>query len=163
DHFVARINNAHHGGHHGLGRAATNRDFALRIDGDALRARKLLDNRITQGLRSPGDGVLIDVGGDGGTGGFLDFSWRVEIGKALCEIDRVVFHREPRHFANYGFGEALGFGGKQGTRGLANGLTRWFRLHGTAYVSWLSGSHSVAVIAKWFRASPCDEVQRPQS
>ena len=73
DHFVARIDDGHQGGDHGFGGTAANGDLAFRIDGHALRARELLDDRIAQGLRSPGDGVLIVVGGDGSAGRLLDF------------------------------------------------------------------------------------------
>ena len=42
------------------------------------------------GFGAPGDGVLIDVVGDGLARGFLNFRGRGKIGKALRQIDGVV-------------------------------------------------------------------------
>src|SRR5882762_5366078 len=66
------IDNGHHGGHHRLGRAAANGDFALRIVLDALGALELLSNGVAQRLRAPGDGVLVDVVANGLSRGFLE-------------------------------------------------------------------------------------------
>ena len=77
--FVAGIDDAHHGGHHGFGRAAGDGDFALGIDAHALRALEFPGDGVAQFLRAPGDGVLIDVVGDGLAGGFLDFGGRGKI------------------------------------------------------------------------------------
>ena len=52
-------------------------------------------------------GVLIDVRGDRFLRGALDFGGRGKIGKALREIDGAVAEREPRHFADHGFGECV--------------------------------------------------------
>ena len=50
---------------------------------DALRALEFRGDGVAQFLRAPGDGVLIDVGGDGLLRGALDFGGRGKIGKAL--------------------------------------------------------------------------------
>jgi len=110
--FITRIDDGHHGGHHRFRGAAANGDFALGIDGDALSAREFFDDGVAQGFRAPGDGVLIDVVGDGLARGFLDFFGRGKIGKSLGKINGVVLQRQARHFANDGFGELLGLGGK---------------------------------------------------
>ena len=74
--------------------------------------REFFDDGVAQGLRAPGDGVLIDVVGDGLARGFLDFGGRGKIGKTLGEIDGVVLQRQARHFADDGLGELLGLGGE---------------------------------------------------
>ena len=55
---------------------------------------------------------MIDVVGNGLARGLLDFLGRGEIGKTLGKINGVVLQRQSRHFANDGFGELLGLGGK---------------------------------------------------
>ena len=112
DDFVAGIDDAHHGGHHGFGRAAADGDFALGIDAHALRALEFPRNGVAQFLRAPGDGVLVDVVGDGLARGFLDFFGRGKIRKSLRHVDGVMLHGQARHFANHGFGESLGLGGQ---------------------------------------------------
>ena len=87
DHFIAGIDDGHHRRHHRFRRTAANRDFAFRIDGDALRALEFLSDRVAKRFRTPGDGVLIDVRVDGFLRGALDFSRSAEIGKSLREID----------------------------------------------------------------------------
>src|SRR5262249_38186312 len=67
--LVAGIDDGHYGGHHGFGRAAANRDLTFRVIGDGLRALEFFDNGVAQRLRTPGDGVLIDVVGDSLTSG----------------------------------------------------------------------------------------------
>ena len=110
--FVARIDDRHHRRHHRFGRAAANRDLALGIDRYALRALEFRGDGVAERLRAPGDRVLIDVRGDGRLRRVLDFGGRGKIGKALREIDGAIAHRQPRHFADYGFGEAFSFRGK---------------------------------------------------
>jgi hypothetical protein len=112
DDFIAGIDDGHHGRHHGFGGAATDGDFALGIDGEALGAVEFLDDGVAERLGAPGDGVLIDVVGDGLAGGFFDFEGRGEVGETLGEIDGVVLEGEAGHFADYGFGELFGLGGK---------------------------------------------------
>src|SRR5881392_1076954 len=58
---------------------------------------------------APGDGVLVDVVGDGFARRFLNFLRRGKVRKPLRQIDGAVLHRQPGHFANNGFGELLGF------------------------------------------------------
>ena len=90
---------------HGLGRAAANRDFALGIDRDALPQLHLPGDGIAQVLRSPGDGVLIDVGGNGFLRRAFDLGRSREIGKALRQVDGAVQHGLARHLADDRFGE----------------------------------------------------------
>ncbi len=119
-HFVAGVDDAHHGGHHGFGRAAGDGDLALGIDAHALRALKFARDGIAQFLGAPGDGVLIDVVRDGLARRFLYFGGGRKIGKALRHVHGVVLLREARHFADHGFGEALGFVGEFSLQGGGN-------------------------------------------
>ena len=64
------------------------------------------------GFRAPGDGVLIDVVGNGLAGGFLDFGGRRKIRKSLREIHCVVFQGETGHLADDGLRELFGLGGE---------------------------------------------------
>ncbi len=82
----------------------------------ALGALEFFGDGVAKRFRAPGDGVLIDVGGDGFLGGALDFGGRGKIREALGEIDGAVADGQARHFANDGFGEALGLGGKLRSR-----------------------------------------------
>jgi hypothetical protein len=108
-HFIAGIDDGHHRGHHRFGRAAANGDFAFGIDLNSLHAPEFFGDGIAEIFGAPGDGVLIDVRGDGHARRFFDFFRGGEIRKALREIYSVVFHREARHLANYRFGELRGF------------------------------------------------------
>ena len=81
-----------------------------------LGAGEFFDDGVAQRFRAPGDGVLIDVVGDGLSRGFLHFHGGGKIGKTLREIDGVVLHGQARHFADDGFGELLGLGGQQAAR-----------------------------------------------
>ena len=104
-HLVSGIAHRQQGRDHGFGGAAANRDFALRIDRDALPQLHLPGNGVAQVLRSPGNGVLIDVGCDRFLRRTLDLSGCGKIRKALREVDRVVQHGLARHFADDGFRE----------------------------------------------------------
>ena len=126
-HLVAGIDDRQHRGNHCFGRAAADGDFALRIDGDALPALEFFGDGVAQGFRSPGDGVLIDVLGDGFLGGALDFLGRGKIGKTLREIDGAMLEREARHLANDGLGEPPGFFGD--LRASAYGASRVCGIH----------------------------------
>ena len=72
---------------------------------ESVGAVEFFGDGVAQRFRAPGDGVLIDVRGDGVLRGALDFRGRGKIGKALREIDGAVLQREARHLANHGFGE----------------------------------------------------------
>ena len=67
----------------------------------------LAGDGVAQVLGSPGDGVLIDVGGDRFLRGALDFGGRGKIREALRQIDGVILHRLPRHLADHGLGKML--------------------------------------------------------
>src|SRR6266436_5181527 len=110
--FVAGIDDGHHRRHHRFRRAAANGDFALGIDAHTLRALEFLDDSVAQRLRTPGDGVLVDVVGNGLPRCFLDFRGRGEIRETLRKVDGVVLQRQPRHFANHRFGELFRLRGK---------------------------------------------------
>ena len=73
DDLVAGIDEPHHRGHHGFGRAAGDGDFAFGIDAHSLRALEFPGDGVAQFLRAPGDGVLVDIVGNGLAGGFLHF------------------------------------------------------------------------------------------
>ena len=96
--FVAGIDDSHHRRHHGFGRAAGDGDFAFGIDAHALRALEFPGDGVAQFFRAPGDGVLIDVVGDGLAGGFLHFRGRGKIRESLRHVDRVVFHAPGESF-----------------------------------------------------------------
>ena len=81
--FIAGINDGHHGGHHRFGGTAADGDFTLGIDANSLSAFEFFHDGVAQRFRAPGDGVLIDVVGDGLAGGFLDFCRRGKIRKTL--------------------------------------------------------------------------------
>ena len=108
--FVARIDDGHHGGHHGFRRTTANRDLAFGIDANALGALEFFDDGVAQWFRAPGNRVLIDVVRDRLAGGFFYFGRRGEIRKSLRKIYGVVFQGQPRHLANYGFGELFSLG-----------------------------------------------------
>ena len=109
DHFIAGIDDRHHRRHHRFGRAASDADFALRVDFHAEIPRRFFDDGVAEILRAPGDRILIHVGHDGVAGGELDLFRRGEIGKALRQVDRAIEMRLPRHLADDRFGELLGF------------------------------------------------------
>src|SRR5882762_9413275 len=116
DDLIARIDDPHHGRHHGFGRTAAHGDLAFGIHAHALRAFKFPGDGVAQFFRAPGDGVLIDVVGDGLPRGFLHFVRRGEIWKSLGHIHGVVLQRKPRHLANYGFGKAFRLRGQHAAR-----------------------------------------------
>ena len=72
DDFIARIADGQQSGDHGFSRPATDGDLLFPDRPDALPALHLPGDCIAQILRAPGDGVLIDVGGDGLLRGLLD-------------------------------------------------------------------------------------------
>ncbi len=72
---------------------------------DALPHLHLPGDGVAQVLRSPGDGVLIDVGGNGFLRRAFDLGRGRKIGKALGQVDGAVQHGLARHLANDGFGE----------------------------------------------------------
>ena len=107
DDLVALIADREQGRDHGFGRAAADGDFFLGIDVQALPLLHLAGDGVAQALRSPGDGVLVDVGGDGLLRGSLDLGGRGEIGESLGQVDGAVLHGLARHLADDGLGEVL--------------------------------------------------------
>src|SRR5438034_499709 len=122
--LIAWIDDGHHRGQHRFRGAVADGDLALRVVADALGSGKFFNDGIPQRFCAPGDGVLIDVLGDGLPRGFLDFFGRRKIGEALREIHRVMLHRQARHFADDGFGELLGFGREHAPGDLSHGGIR---------------------------------------
>src|SRR5882762_6920583 len=110
--LVAGIDDGHHGGHHGFGGAAADGDFAFGVIGDVLGAGKFFHDGVAQRLGAPGDGVLVDVVGDGLAGGLFYYFGGGEFGKILGEIDCVVLHGQAGHFTDDRFGELFGLGGE---------------------------------------------------
>ena len=61
DDFVAGVRDGEQGRDHAFGCTAADRDFALRIVVEAVGALVFSGNRVAQGFRSPGDGVLVEI------------------------------------------------------------------------------------------------------
>ena len=61
DHFVAGVDDGHHGGHDRFGGTAADGDFALGVDRECRGALEFFRNGIAQRFRAPGNRVLIDV------------------------------------------------------------------------------------------------------
>ena len=83
-HLVARVEHRHHGGDHAFGGAAAHRDLAFGIVLHPIGARVLGGDGIAKRLGAPGDGVLVDVGGDGLGRGLLQCFGGGEVGEALA-------------------------------------------------------------------------------
>ena len=103
DDLVSGVRNRHHGGHHGLGRAACDYDVLVGVDRHAHKVLLLGGERLAHGLGAPSDGVLVierlGVGRDGAE--TLEQLCRgIEVREALREIDGVVFIGDARHAAD---------------------------------------------------------------
>ncbi len=61
DHLVPWIGDGHHGGHHRLGAAAGDGDFAVGVDGPSHQAGLLFSQGLPEILRAPGDGILMEI------------------------------------------------------------------------------------------------------
>ena len=103
--LVAGVADCQQGRDHGFGRAAADRDILFGINRNALPQAHLAGDGLAQILRTPGNGVLINVGGYGALRSLFDFGRGGEIGEALRQVDRAVQHGLPRHFTNHGFRE----------------------------------------------------------
>ena len=57
----------------------------------ALGALEFFGDGVAQRFGSPGDGVLIDVGGDGLAGGFFDFGGAAKSGKPCARLTASCF------------------------------------------------------------------------
>jgi len=90
-----------------FGRTAAHGDLAFGINAHALRALEFPGDGVAQFFRAPGDGVLIDVVGDGFAARLPSLRPTRGNRKSLGHIHGVVLQREPGHLANYGFGKAL--------------------------------------------------------
>jgi len=116
DDLISRIAHRQQSGNDGLGRAAANREFGLGINRHPLPFLKFPGNGVAQTFRAPGDGVLIDVGGNRFLRRPLDLRRSREVRKALRQIDGVIHHRLPRHLANHGLSEVRDFAAEEGLR-----------------------------------------------
>ena len=108
-HFVARIDDGHHRGHHGLGRAAAHGDLLVGADRHAVAARELAGNCLAQRSGAPRHRVLVDVGLDGGARRVLDRLGGRKVGESLREIHATVLVTQSRHLADDRFGELSRF------------------------------------------------------
>jgi len=106
DHLVARVHQRQQRRDHALGGAAADHDLALRIERQAGEVRVLGHQRVTQALRAPRDGVLVDVGQHGARRLLLDRPGRREVRETLREVDGAVRAGEPGHLADDRLGEA---------------------------------------------------------
>ena len=109
DHFVAGIDDGHHGRHHRFGGAAAHRDLFVGDHGHAVATAELARDGFAQRPGAPGDRVLIDVGLNRGAGGLFHNRRRGKVGESLREIDAAVHLIEPRHLADHRLGELRGF------------------------------------------------------
>ena len=105
DDLLAGIDQGEQGRGHALGGAAAHRDLGLRVVVEPAEAPRLADQGLAQSLRSPGDGVLVDVGLERPGGLVLDRRRRREVREALGEVDAVVFQAQPGHLADHRLGE----------------------------------------------------------
>jgi hypothetical protein len=110
DDLLAGIYRGEQRAQHRLGRAAADRDLALRIDGLPGEALVLRGERVAQRLRSPGDRVLVLVGEERLGGALLERLRRRKVRETLRQVHGAVTLREPRHLADHRLAELLGFG-----------------------------------------------------
>src|SRR5206468_6548412 len=71
----------------------------------AIALRERAGDALAQRPRAPRDGVLVDVGVNGGAGGVLDPIRRRKIRKALRQIHAAVQLVQARHLADHRLGE----------------------------------------------------------
>ncbi len=83
DDFIAGIDHGQQHVDHAFGGSAADRDFAFRIDIDSQKAFCLYGQGIAELFRTPGDGVLVDVGENRIGGGLLQDFGRGKIRKPL--------------------------------------------------------------------------------
>ena len=100
DNLVARIGDCHHCGHHGLGAAAGRDNFGVRVDPAAHEIGLLGGQRLTEVLRTPGNGILVVI-----LVGHLrqtveQLLRRLKIRETLRQVYRVILHGNARHAAD---------------------------------------------------------------
>src|SRR6185312_11409718 len=100
-------------------RAATDGEFAFRIDVKAVEAFVVFRDGVAERFSTPGNRVLVNIGFNRFARGALHFRRGGEIGKALGEINGPVVQGQSRHLTDDGFFElsgagALKTGGKHG-------------------------------------------------
>ena len=109
DHLVAGVDQAQHGGDHGLGRAARDGDLALGVDLAPEEGPVGLSDGSPQNRRAPRGGVLVVAVSHRLRRGLEQLRRRVEVGEALGEVDRlgaVELDAAARHLADHRLREA---------------------------------------------------------
>ena len=106
NHAIAGIAGGHHCRHHGFGTATSDHDVRVRVDGQAGEPGLLARQRLTEVGRAPGHRVLMGSVSAAVLSRLLEHLRRVEIRKALRQVDRPVRIGQPGHVANDRLGEA---------------------------------------------------------
>ncbi len=105
DDLVARIRHGHHRRHHSLGASAGDDYLAVGVDRTSHEAGLLLGECLAEVLRSPCNGILVEVLACD-LGEAVEYLARgLEVGEALREVDRAVFIGNTRHTAYDGIGK----------------------------------------------------------
>ena len=108
DDLIAGVGHSHHGRHHGLGAAAGDHDLPVGVDGAPHELGLLSRQGFAEVLCAPGDGVLMEVLMGHLRQPVQNLLGRLEVGKALGQVDGVVLERDPSHPADDGIGKGLG-------------------------------------------------------
>ena len=108
DNLVARIGHRHHRSHHRLGAAAGRDNFGVRVDPAAHEIGLLGGQRLTEVLRTPGNGILVVI-----LVGHLrqtveQLLRRLKVRETLRQVYRVILHGNARHTADDRIGKAGG-------------------------------------------------------
>ena len=108
DNLVARIGDCHHRSHHRLGAAAGGDDFGVRVDPSTHEIGLLDGQRLTEVLRTPGNGILVVI-----LVGHLrqtveQLLRRLKVRETLRQIYRIILHGNARHAADDRVGKAGG-------------------------------------------------------
>ena len=107
--LVAGVGQGKDGVHHGLRGADGDDHIRVGVQGAAHKAAGLPGQRLAEVWRAHGDGVLVRTQGtDFGQTVGQSFG-RVEVRKALGQVDGVVGYGNPRHAADNGIGELGAF------------------------------------------------------
>ena len=109
DHLVTGIDGGEQRGDHGLGRAAGDAELGLGVDRPTgVGLCDLRGDAVAERLRSPGDGVLVDVVVDGRLGRVLELLRAGEVGEALRQVDAAGSRAQARHLADHRLLERAG-------------------------------------------------------
>ena len=105
DDLISRIARRHHRDHHRLGAAAGDHEMPIRIDVESGEVRDLARQRLTKARSAPRHGILMKRTARGALQGSQNLLRRIEIRKALREVDRAVLIGHTRCAADDGFAE----------------------------------------------------------